>query len=128
MYTYNFVLNFFLFLKSCFVHWYGVQHVLFTNLYINYSFYRDIHIEQGTNTTFWAKCCLCHQDTKEKLHSTGEGQDANHIKQARYCLQVSLCAIYVKLKEACSKSGSNASLFSGLMIIKRTVKCAFTGI
>ena len=26
--------------------------------------------------------------------------NANHIKQARYCLQVALCAIYVKLKES----------------------------
>ena len=67
----------------------------FTILYINYSFYRDILIEQETNTTFWAKCCLCHQDTKEKLHSTGEGQDANHIKQARYPPRNSLFGKYL---------------------------------
>ena len=29
--------------------------------------------------------------------------DANHIKRARYCLQVSLCALYMKLKEAVGK-------------------------
>ena len=29
---------------------------------------------------------------------TGAAFNANHVKQARYCLQVSLCAIYSKLK------------------------------
>ena len=76
-------------------------------------------MEQGTNTTDWAKCCLCQQNTKEKLCSTGNGQDANHINQARYCPQVSLCAIYVKLKEACSKSGSNASPLEWLIDRKK---------
>ena len=37
---------------------------------------------------------------------TGALVNANHIKQARYCLQVSLCAIYLKLTEAKDKSGS----------------------
>ena len=32
--------------------------------------------------------------------------NVNHIKKARYCLQVSVCVIYIKLKEAHSATGS----------------------
>ena len=31
---------------------------------------------------------------------TGAVVNANHIKQARYCLQVAVCSIYMKLREA----------------------------
>ena len=37
---------------------------------------------------------------------TGALVNANHIKQACYCLQVSLCALYMKLKEAKDKQHS----------------------
>ena len=37
---------------------------------------------------------------------TGAVVNANHIKQARYGFQVVACAIYSKLKEACSNSNS----------------------
>ena len=37
---------------------------------------------------------------------TGAVVRANHIKQARYCLQVALCAIYLKLKDALNEEGS----------------------
>ena len=40
---------------------------------------------------------------------TGAMVNVNHIKQARYCLQVSVCAIYVKLREAHTCSGSTLS-------------------
>ena len=40
---------------------------------------------------------------------TGAVVNANHIKQARYCLQVSICSIYAKLTEARDKSGSKLS-------------------
>ena len=36
--------------------------------------------------------------------------NVNHIKQARYCMQVSLCAIYKKLTEAHQASGSDLSV------------------
>ena len=38
---------------------------------------------------------------------TGALVNANHIKQARYCLQVSLCVLYIKLTEAKDKSNSS---------------------
>ena len=34
---------------------------------------------------------------------------ANHIKQAHYCLQVSLCTLFLKLKDAKDKPGSMLS-------------------
>ena len=40
---------------------------------------------------------------------TGAVVRANHIKQARYCLQVALCAIYLKLKDALNEEGSATS-------------------
>ena len=40
---------------------------------------------------------------------TGDLIHANHIKQARYCLQVSLCALFLKLKDAKDKSGLTLS-------------------
>ena len=36
--------------------------------------------------------------------------NVNHIKQARYCLQVSIAAIFTKLKEAHGASGSDLFL------------------
>ena len=38
---------------------------------------------------------------------TGAVVNANHIKQARYCLQVLVCTIYSKLKDACNASNSS---------------------
>ena len=38
---------------------------------------------------------------------TGAFLNANYIKQARYCLQVSLCALYIKLTDAKDKSNSS---------------------
>ena len=38
---------------------------------------------------------------------TGALLNANYIKQARYCLQVSLCALYIKLTDAKDKSNSS---------------------
>ena len=40
--------------------------------------------------------------------------NVNHIKQARYCLQVSVAAIFTKLKETHGASGSNLSLMDWL--------------
>ena len=40
---------------------------------------------------------------------TGALVHANHIKQARYCLQVSLCALFLELKDAKDKSDSMLS-------------------
>ena len=40
---------------------------------------------------------------------TGDVVDASHIKRARYCLQVCLCALYKKLKDATIASGSSLS-------------------
>ena len=40
--------------------------------------------------------------------------DVNDIKRTRYCLQVSVCAIYKLLKKAHEKSGSVSSLFEWL--------------
>ena len=40
---------------------------------------------------------------------TGAVVNANHIKQARYCLQVAICVVYVKLNEAHTSSKSSLS-------------------
>ena len=45
---------------------------------------------------------------------TGALVNANHIKQVRYCLQVSLCALYIKLNEAKDKSNSSLTLIEWL--------------
>ena len=45
---------------------------------------------------------------------TGALVNVNHIKQARYCLQVSVAAIFSKLKEARDASGSNLPLMDWL--------------
>ena len=46
------------------------------------------------------------------LIGTGSLFHANHIKQARYCLQVSLCAML--LKDTKDKSGLTLGLLEGL--------------
>ena len=38
---------------------------------------------------------------------TGAILSGGHIKQARYCMQVAACAIYMKLEEACKNAESN---------------------
>ena len=40
---------------------------------------------------------------------TGALVPANHIKQACYCVQVSLCALFLKLNDEKDKSGSTLS-------------------
>ena len=49
-------------------------------------------------------------------HSFCDGAlvNVNHIKQARYCLQVSIAVIFPKLKEAHGASGSNLRLMDWL--------------
>ena len=49
---------------------------------------------------------------------TGSVVNANHIKQSRYCLQTSLCALFIKLKAAKEKSGSTLSVFEWLELRK----------
>ena len=43
------------------------------------------------------------------LIDTGAMVNVNHIKQARYCLQVSICLIYIELKKAHSATRSSLS-------------------
>ena len=38
---------------------------------------------------------------------TGAVVNANHIKQAHYCLQIVVCTIYSRLKDACIASNSS---------------------
>ena len=40
------------------------------------------------------------EKNKFSILGTGAAVNANHIKQARYCLQVIICVIYVKPTEA----------------------------
>ena len=42
---------------------------------------------------------------------TGSVVNVNRIKQSRYCLQTSLCALFVKLKTEKENSGSALSVF-----------------
>ena len=49
---------------------------------------------------------------------TGSVVNANHIKQSRYCLQTSLCALFIKLKAAKEKSSSTLSVFEWLELRK----------
>ena len=49
---------------------------------------------------------------------TGSVANANHIKQSHYCLQTSLCALFIKLKAAKEKSGSTLSVFEWLELRK----------
>ena len=53
---------------------------------------------------------------KNKFSITGTGSvvNANHIKQARYCIQVIICVLYSKLKEARSAANSALSPFEWL--------------
>ena len=48
----------------------------------------------------------------------GSVVNANHIKQSHYCLQTSLCALFIKLKAAKEKSGSTLSVFEWLELRK----------
>ena len=52
------------------------------------------------------------------IMGTGSVVNANHIKQSRYCLQTSLCALFIKLKAAKEKSGSTLSVFEWLELRK----------
>ena len=45
---------------------------------------------------------------------TGAAVNANHIKQARYCIQVILCVLYIKLKDARSTANSELTPFEWL--------------
>ena len=45
---------------------------------------------------------------------TGAQVHASNIKQARYCLQVPLCALFLKLNDAVDKLGSMLSSFEWL--------------
>ena len=38
--------------------------------------------------------------------------DASHIKRARYVIQMTVCALFVKLQEASVKDGSNLRSYS----------------
>ena len=50
---------------------------------------------------------------------------ANHIKQARYCFQVSLCALFLKLKDAKNKSGLTLSSIERLRKSKNQNKMCY---
>ena len=45
--------------------------------------------------------------------------DASHIKKAHYVIQVTVCALFLKLQEASVKDGSNLYLYSWL--VKKSV-------
>ena len=45
---------------------------------------------------------------------TSTAVEVNDIKRARYCLQVSACAIFMKLDDAYKASGSTLSLMKWL--------------
>ena len=49
---------------------------------------------------------------------TGSAVNTNHIKQSHYCLQTSLCVLFIKLKAAKEKSGSTLSVFEWLELRK----------
>ena len=49
---------------------------------------------------------------------TGALVHANHIKQVRYCLQVSLCALFLKLKDVKDESGLTLSSLEWLEKLK----------
>ena len=49
---------------------------------------------------------------------TGALVHANHIKQVRYCLQVSLCALFLKLKDVKDESGLTLSSLEWLEQLK----------
>ena len=75
----------------------------------------DLHIEH-TNLLIHGELIKGSvlEDVLEKNNLSTKGTsaviDANHIKRARYCLQVSLCVIYKLLKEAHIKSASSLSI------------------
>ena len=49
---------------------------------------------------------------------TGSVVNVNHIKQSCYCLQTSLCALFIKSKAAKEKSGLTLSVFEWLELRK----------
>ena len=52
------------------------------------------------------------EKNKFSIIGTGSVVNANHIKQARYCIQVIICVLYSKLKEA--QNAANSSPFEWL--------------
>ena len=59
------------------------------------------------------------------IGSSSAALDVNDIKRSRYCLQVSLCALYKKLKEAHVNSDSPLSLLEWLDECTQTREMAF---
>ena len=53
--------------------------------------------------------------------------NANHIKQAIYCLQVTVSAVYVKPKEDSAEMTQYSHQLSGFRSVKNQVKCSSTG-
>ena len=80
-----------------------------------FSLFAGLHIEESLLTTHGE---LVKGSGLENILSacdlsiigTGALVNVNHIKQARYCLQVSIAAIFTKSKEAHGASGSNLPL------------------
>ena len=56
---------------------------------------------------------------------TGAVVDVNHIKRARYCLQVSLCSLYRKLVNAAKNDGSHLDPFDWLTEKAKTSDMSF---
>ena len=74
---------------------------------------RDLHIEHSMLIMHGEiirgsglECILEQQKLSTISIGTSSIVDANDIKRSRYCLQVSLCAIYRLLKDAHKKSES----------------------
>ena len=57
-------------------------------------------------------------DIDMSIIGTGALVHGNHMKQVRYCLQVSLSALFLKLKDAKDKSGSTLSSLEWLEQLK----------
>ena len=53
--------------------------------------------------------------------------DASHIKRARYAIQVTVCALFLKLQEALVKDGSNLYPYSWLVKKSVTNRMCFIG-
>ena len=65
------------------------------------------------------------ENNEFSIIGTGAVVNANHIKQARYCLQVTLSTLYLKLTEARSSDKTNLSPM--LWLKEQENVCAFTG-
>ena len=63
--------------------------------------------------------------SKLSTEGTSALVDANDIKRARYCLQVSVVAVYEMLTEAREKSGSKLQVFEWLDEVAKTSEMCF---